>query len=546
MHIYRSYNSIHPTDSSDANACLHTNSIKRSFKLNCTLFLLLGTASLCGCMKNNDTTLPAVTPQITYVSGPIPMFIPTRTPQETDKASDKPLESPSVSEVNESSDSKADNPAFQSTDSKRHPVDLNTDCDSLTFLVNRDHTLSNSFIPYDLISPDIPFCFDEKDTDKRMLKSVAAHALEKMYRAGLEDGVKFVGVSAYRSYDRQYDIYATNYLTKGPSHTNLYSAPPGASEHQTGLAIDLSCKEIGYDLIDSFATTKEGLWLEKNSWKFGFTLRYPKDKVDITGYAYEPWHVRYVGIELATYLHENNICLEEYYASPIDIPADSLSDVCLIDITEPHFEEIYISIRQECYIRDKNGAVLFSADNIPYTIPAIRDSNGKVLTYKDFATGLNKTAFYEPVFNIDGSLATGRNGHPIFKKLLYKDSDNIYRCSDGAPAFLEPVYDRYGKIYSENDVYYFCEPLRNINGTIYEKDGHIFSLCPKRSANCDLVFDAYGNIEFFEPIYDYNTSSLTYGNPIFDGNDELICKDSGIYLFVKNQWTKNCANIRTK
>jgi D-alanyl-D-alanine carboxypeptidase len=97
------------------------------------------------------------------------------------------------------------------------------------------------------------------------MTKVAAKALEDLYKAALkEKGYKIYGVSAYRSYDRQYEIYGTNLFKKGIAHTNLYSAMPGASEHQTGLAIDVSCASIDYALDNRFASTKEGKWLKDN------------------------------------------------------------------------------------------------------------------------------------------------------------------------------------------------------------------------------------------------------------------------------------------
>ena len=88
---------------------------------------------------------------------------------------------------------------------------------------------------------------------------------------------------------------------------------PGHSEHQSGLAMDVSTISIHNRLDVVFRATPEGRWLEKNSWKYGYIIRYPEDKSHITGYAYEPWHIRYVGIDLAKELTEKNLTLEEYY-----------------------------------------------------------------------------------------------------------------------------------------------------------------------------------------------------------------------------------------
>lgn len=99
---------------------------------------------------------------------------------------------------------------------------------------------------------------------------------------------------------------------QGKAHADKYSAKPGMSEHQTGLAIDLSTPSIKNELVEKFDTTKEGIWLRDNCYKYGFIIRYPKSKEDITGYAYEPWHVRYVGKEVAQEIYDKALTLEEY------------------------------------------------------------------------------------------------------------------------------------------------------------------------------------------------------------------------------------------
>jgi len=145
------------------------------------------------------------------------------------------------------------------------------------------------------------------------MRADAAKALEELFAAAREAGYELSGVSGYRSYSRQRQIFINNILTKGKEHTLKYSAVPGASEHQTGLAMDVSCKSLGYDLDTGFSETPEGKWLAQNAHLYGYIIRYPKGKAHITGYAYEPWHVRYVGKGLAKYLYENDLTLEEYY-----------------------------------------------------------------------------------------------------------------------------------------------------------------------------------------------------------------------------------------
>lgn len=192
-------------------------------------------------------------------------------------------------------------------------VPLDTIPSSLTVLVNRDYLLSSSYIPAHLVEPKVRFSFDYK-SERRMMRKDAARALEKMFRdAKKKKNVILYGVSAYRSYQRQREIYLRNVALRGRSATDVVSATPGSSEHQTGLTIDISAKSVDCALIPAFGNTKEGRWVAKNAHKYGYIVRYPAGKTKVTGYHYEPWHIRYVGITTATYLYKNNLTLEEYY-----------------------------------------------------------------------------------------------------------------------------------------------------------------------------------------------------------------------------------------
>ena len=136
--------------------------------------------------------------------------------------------------------------------------------------------------------------------------SEAYAALMEMFQAAKADGISLTIVSGYRSYERQNTLY-NNYVAKdGVEAADTYSARAGHSEHQTGLAFDLNSLE------ESFGETKEGIWLREHCWEYGFIIRYPKGKEDITGYMYEPWHVRYLGKSTAKSVFESGLCLEEY------------------------------------------------------------------------------------------------------------------------------------------------------------------------------------------------------------------------------------------
>lgn len=183
---------------------------------------------------------------------------------------------------------------------------------SYTVFVSRDYLLPADYIPKDLVELKVRFSSDTHD-DKRKLRKVAAEALEDMFRAAEKKGVILYGVSGYRSYERQQSIYNRNVSLHGKKATDALSAKPGSSEHQTGLTIDVSVSSLGCLLTERFAQTKEGKWLAKNAHKYGYIIRYPKGKSKITGYSYEPWHIRYVGVTVATYLYRNELTLEEYY-----------------------------------------------------------------------------------------------------------------------------------------------------------------------------------------------------------------------------------------
>lgn len=139
----------------------------------------------------------------------------------------------------------------------------------------------------------------------------AFDAYKKLYEDAVKNNLHIKIRSAYRSYFDQQYIYNGYVARDGKAESDRYSARAGHSEHQTGLAIDISAAS---DLWGDFSKTQEFTWMKDNSYKYGFILRYPKDKEYITGYMYEPWHYRYVGVDVAKYIYENNITYDEYYA----------------------------------------------------------------------------------------------------------------------------------------------------------------------------------------------------------------------------------------
>lgn len=158
------------------------------------------------------------------------------------------------------------------------------------YIVDKLHPLAPGYYPSDLVKCSIPF--DSPGfSQKKCICAIADRHLENLYLSALEDGIKLYGISAFRSYQRQEEIYNNSIITNGTEHTCRYIAPPGCSEHQTGLAIDLSCESVNFELTKDFADTDEGIWLSKYAYQFDFRLSYPKDNKE--GYAYEPWHICY-------------------------------------------------------------------------------------------------------------------------------------------------------------------------------------------------------------------------------------------------------------
>ena len=145
-----------------------------------------------------------------------------------------------------------------------------------------------------------------KDYNPGSLSVDAKNAFDEMQNAAKNDNIKLWIASGYRSYSLQTNLYNSYVLKDGKTKADTYSARPGHSEHQTGFAMDLN-------IIDSsFEGTPEAIWIEKNCYKYGFIIRYPKGKEEITGYKYEPWHVRYLGKELAEKVYNTGKTLEEY------------------------------------------------------------------------------------------------------------------------------------------------------------------------------------------------------------------------------------------
>ncbi|MCA1294088.1 M15 family metallopeptidase [Paenibacillus sp. alder61] len=186
------------------------------------------------------------------------------------------------------------------------------DPESVAVLVNKEYALPEDYKPEDLVYPDVRFTFKEK-IEKRKMRKEAASALEELFAGAEKDNIYLAGVSAYRSHSTQTSLFNRYVKKDGLEKAKTYSAVPGHSEHETGLAIDVSGSDGKCAAEDCFGGTKEADWLAKYAHKYGFIIRYPEGKENITGYKYEPWHLRYVGKEIAADIVEREITLEEYY-----------------------------------------------------------------------------------------------------------------------------------------------------------------------------------------------------------------------------------------
>ncbi|MCM1053243.1 MAG: M15 family metallopeptidase [Ruminococcus sp.] len=173
----------------------------------------------------------------------------------------------------------------------------------LTILVNKYHKLADDYEPEDLVRLSY-----SGNTDRYRMRKAAAEAFEELTSAALIDNVVFYPFSAYRSFETQSVLYNRYKASDGEKVADTYSARPGFSEHQLGLAVDVRSSTLSDNL------TKEHYeWMLDNSYKYGFIVRYPKGKQHITQYIEEPWHIRYLGVELATKVHDSGLTYDEYY-----------------------------------------------------------------------------------------------------------------------------------------------------------------------------------------------------------------------------------------
>ncbi len=191
-----------------------------------------------------------------------------------------------------------------------------SDPSSIWVVVNKQNPLNPvTYIPADLVFPTVPLRVPGNET--MQLRRVAALAMEQMFAAAAKQSINLMLASGYRSYSYQTELYDGYVATQGKTVADAQSARPGYSEHQTGLAADVEPVSRNCEVEQCFATTPEGIWLANNSYKYGFIIRYPQNGQAITGYEYEPWHIRYIGVAAATEMHQNHVLtLEQFFGYP--------------------------------------------------------------------------------------------------------------------------------------------------------------------------------------------------------------------------------------
>lgn len=180
----------------------------------------------------------------------------------------------------------------------------NEEAGSITVVVNKKHRLPESYSPATV------------NFKSGSLRTVAAEQAQKLFDAALAAGYQPKLVSGYRSYSQQENVYNGYVEQDGQADADTYSARPGHSEHQTGLAMDIGNASGECELNSCFGTTELGTWVAQNAHLYGFIVRYPLGKEEFTGYQYEPWHLRYIGTDIAAKIYETKVTLDEYFNVP--------------------------------------------------------------------------------------------------------------------------------------------------------------------------------------------------------------------------------------
>jgi LAS superfamily LD-carboxypeptidase LdcB len=274
--------------------------------------ILVLIASICICLgilfakdqKRKSTAAVSSSPTASVTA------VPSASPSPSASLSEEPAEAPSEETAEPTEEPTAEqNTAAEPASSLSSEF---TDTSSLLILANKKNRLPEGYVPADLVDAGIP-CTN----GSAVMRAPAAAALQQMYNAAAADGVSLAISSAYRSESYQSSLY-NNYVSMyGEAGADAISSRPGYSDHQTGLAADF-VEGGDADFNESFENTVSGKWLASHAHLYGFIMRYPQGKESITGYNYEPWHFRYVGIDSASAIYSAGAdeTFEEYYQVP--------------------------------------------------------------------------------------------------------------------------------------------------------------------------------------------------------------------------------------
>lgn len=283
----------------------------RFFKLTCVLIagsaFIGGTSSCVRTEGVNETVIES--------AASAPTATPTPEPTPTPSPSPTPTPTPVPTPVPEYVE-----PQFEETwyngfvDARSIRAEIVTNPTDIDVLVNKYYALPADYVPPDLV--DAPHSMDQQ------IRAEACEAWNAMYDACLEaTGQGLFLVSGYRDYNLQQYLFDRSTNLRGISFSVRKNAVPGRSEHQLGLALDITPEGV-YEILDEFGETTTGQWVNEHCYEFGFIRRFQQQYIYETGYDIEAWHYRYVGVELATYLYENDLSLEAYYGRLQVLPWD--------------------------------------------------------------------------------------------------------------------------------------------------------------------------------------------------------------------------------
>lgn len=272
------------------------------------------TFMLAGCTTNEQVEPKEPTTQSSTIDEP------QTEPNEPTSDQEVETESPTDEETTETEPKVEEQPAEPTSPAAEEPttpvqpieVDgvANLELEEL-ILVNKQIALPANYQPSDLVEANIDFV-DSAVGERRMMRKEAARAIEELMSDAKTSGIDLKGTSAFRSYGYQVTLFNAYVERDGKEQAMKYSAPPGHSEHQTGLAIDVSSASVNYQLTQSLGETVEGKWLAEHAHEYGFIIRYQKAFEKETGYMYEPWHLRYIGTEHAKAVHALNQPYDRY------------------------------------------------------------------------------------------------------------------------------------------------------------------------------------------------------------------------------------------